>query len=1101
VRSKKEASGLAIAPPAKSLQGKPKALELCAGSAGATAALVEAGFDAMGIDHSFNRHRAKAPVLLHDLSSPEGLAAIMAMLGDTGPKFVWAGPPCGTFSRAREKRVSRRFRERGAPDPQPLRSEDFPYGLASLNAIDMQKVLSANALVRNLADFVHCAHRDGVFWAIENPARSLLWHTDEMRSLAALPGVYDVVCSACEFGSDRDKRTRFRTNLPELAALGRTCAGSHPPRGPGGELHAPWTVEKRDGAWHFPTAEECEYPPALCEAIATAAAAGVRRAHNAVLRPTSCQPSSSPRSPATPAPTAGSGSAIGRRDAGRKAERARRRAQVGVQSRGRAMPALLPEYRQQFVASVRGEDLDNFAVKSAIPAPVTLGAVTIPAKAVVFRVDKPPEPDKGGSGEGSAGEEGKEFAAGSEAQVHFGVHWKPEQFFEAAKEVLHPYDACDYVPDDVKRAIVSTVNRPPDVVMQEREATLLAWEARARELQNSEDALHAAMHPEIANIYSGKRFLLLQEMLACIGWEDAQLVGDLVSGMPLAGELPATGVFPRERREPLRSIEWLWATAKQTRECIKADARSSDPELEEFIRKETAEEVRRGWAAGPYTEEELSRELGPLWVASHRFAVRGAKLRVIDDYSMSHVNATVGVQERIALGDLDTIASNVKAWACAMREPENFAYAGEGPAPRASCGSREDRKLVGRVVDLAHAFRQIAVRRSHAPLAVFAVRAKDGSLGWYRQIALPFGATACVWNFNRAARAIHALLTRLLNVCNSNYYDDFVLLELDTLAAHTQSVVDRFMQLIGWAVKRGDKDLDFGSSFCALGVQLDLSAVVSEGALLVANKPGKREDLVKDIGTILEAGVLKPSRAAQLRGKLTWSASHLFGRCGARACRALSLHAARCGRVSELDAEVAAALRWWTRYLTTAAARRVDLSVGTLPVLIFTDGAYEQGKATVGGVLYDPLDQTVECFGAEVPHQLVARWHATGIEQVIGQAEILPAIVARLLWGDRLRGRKCINFVDNEAAREGLVQGRSRSQASSELLDAFWELEAHLGCCSWFDRVPSPANISDGPSRLDFSNLALAAAVIREFPSLPRSLVRGLHEEGHVAWK
>jgi hypothetical protein len=60
----------------------------------------------------------------------------------------------------------------------------------------------------------------------------------------------------------------------------------------------------------------------------------------------------------------------------------------------------------------------------------------------------------------------------------------------------------------------------------------------------------------------------------------------------------------------------------------------------------------------PLSEAELDRELGPLWVASRRLASRGARRRVLDDYPMSHINATVGVQERLTLGDIDTIAAN-----------------------------------------------------------------------------------------------------------------------------------------------------------------------------------------------------------------------------------------------------------------------------------------------------------------------------------------------------------------------------------------------------------------------------------------------------------
>ena len=112
---------------------------------------------------------------------------------------------------------------------------------------------------------------------IENPSRSLIWHTNSMKKLSALPGAYDVVLSACEFGSKRDKQTRLRTNMPTLKALHRPCSGKHPARGHDGALHASWRVSMSEGSWKFATAEECEYTPELCTAMAKAAAQAVSR--------------------------------------------------------------------------------------------------------------------------------------------------------------------------------------------------------------------------------------------------------------------------------------------------------------------------------------------------------------------------------------------------------------------------------------------------------------------------------------------------------------------------------------------------------------------------------------------------------------------------------------------------------------------------------------------------------------------------------------------------------------------------------------------------------------------------------------------------------
>ena len=122
--------------------------ELCAGSAGLSLALHRCGFKVCPVDHQHNRHIQKVPVLVLDLSRESGWDILYEMLENERLLYVHCAPPCGTATRAREKRVPERLRKRGSPDPQPLRSERHPEGLPSLSGLDKQKVLQANEIYR-----------------------------------------------------------------------------------------------------------------------------------------------------------------------------------------------------------------------------------------------------------------------------------------------------------------------------------------------------------------------------------------------------------------------------------------------------------------------------------------------------------------------------------------------------------------------------------------------------------------------------------------------------------------------------------------------------------------------------------------------------------------------------------------------------------------------------------------------------------------------------------------------------------------------------------------------------------------------------------------
>ena len=89
---------------AESQSDAPKLLcmELCAGSAGATAALLVRGFLCLAVDHSRNRHAPKAACAVIDLANQQGQSIIQDTRSKRKVFFTMMGPPCGTASRARE---------------------------------------------------------------------------------------------------------------------------------------------------------------------------------------------------------------------------------------------------------------------------------------------------------------------------------------------------------------------------------------------------------------------------------------------------------------------------------------------------------------------------------------------------------------------------------------------------------------------------------------------------------------------------------------------------------------------------------------------------------------------------------------------------------------------------------------------------------------------------------------------------------------------------------------------------------------------------------------------------------------------------------------
>jgi len=77
----------------------------------------------------------------------------------------------------------------------------------------------------------------------------------------------------------------------------------------------------------------------------------------------------------------------------------------------------------------------------------------------------------------------------------------------------------------------------------------------------------------------------------------------------------------------------------------------------------------------------------------------------------------------------------------------------------------------------------------------------------------------------------------------------------------------------------------------------------------------------------------------------------------------------------------------------------------------------------------------------------------------------LPAFLARVVFRDLLLSRPVLCFVDNEAARAGLIRGSSSNAESAKIIEAIVDKDLADMSLFWYARVPSPSNLADAPSR------------------------------------
>ena len=304
-------------------------------------------------------------------------------------------------------------------------------------------------------------------------------------------------------------------------------------------------------------------------------------------------------------------------------------------------------------------------------------------------------------------------------------------------------------------------------------------------------------------------------------------------------------------------------------------------------------------------------------------------------------------------------------------------------------------------------------------------------------------------------------------------------------------------------MKRG-KDKPTSDLFTALGVNFDLArAILSDDPqIVVKNKESRIEEICLSIHDHLQRGEMIPAEATELRGKIIFSNSQTYGKMGALAYYQFGLKAKETGSIARISKELRWALLWWTEHIAKYKARIIRTGPQREPVYLFTDGSCGPDessplgiKAAYGAVMYDPEDQSLETFGQDIGEDLLRLLSSNGDKrQVVGQSELIPCHAAQVIWKDQLKDRRVVTYIDNEAARYGLIEGTSPTRDSAWLIQEFWTAEAKNESNSWIERVPSASNCADGPSRGKFQILKTTTLQARKI-QMPTSYEQDLVDQ------
>ncbi|CAE7385001.1 unnamed protein product, partial [Symbiodinium sp. KB8] len=539
----------------------------------------------------------------------------------------------------------------------------------------------------------------------------------------------------------------------------------------------------------------------------------------------------------------------------------------------------------------------------------------------------------------------------------------------------------------------------------------------AADLEAAEEEFKRDMPKFRKDVLASKRLLLFRDLLREVGHEDDELVADIAKGFDLTGKLPRSNVFVRRFRPAEQTESQLRAGAKRLRDGLLATMKASDnPVVDDGVLKATQKELERGFVEGPLRPEDVPANAS----LTHRFGVLqgvtddGPKVRPIDNYLSSQVNAAVTQVEQVSVHTIDVVAGMLGCWL-----HERF-LAGQPSHSSPLC----------KAWDLRTAYKQLPLSDASFELDSYFVifNGRTGSSEIYRQRVLPFGSTASVTSFIRAAYALWRLGTLGLDLVWSEYFDDYLSVCGREFARHCDFVISLFFQLLGWEVSK-DKELSYDSMCTVLGVRINLEDA-KLGLCFLGNTDKRRADAVAQITSALALNKLDPAECEKLRGRLQFASCQIFGRRPKAALKVLAQH----GRQ-----------RKWE------LSEPTSLALGQLKHLL------EEGT---------PLSW----FEHKVDDQYITALRTEGSrakETVIFELEALVLSICLDVFRPFVDRKGVVVFTDNEGVFGCFVRGHSDDIMYTPLIDFFAKCEDHL--LEWYKCVHYDFSSQDHADSVDAS--------------------------------
>ena len=229
----------------------------------------------------------------------------------------------------------------------------------------------------------------------------------------------------------------------------------------------------------------------------------------------------------------------------------------------------------------------------------------------------------------------------------------PIEFMKEAQKVGHPRGHLVRTSRDIEEAIRANLEWDEHKLFAHRAKVFKSWLKKATELRLEEAKLRAELPEHLRQILAKKKLLLWKHILVSLDYGDAKIIDEIISGFSLTGWASESGVFDKNVRAASMTVEQLKGVALGLNASVVGSLKQSPwTDLDSSALAETEVEVDTGWLSKCDRVDMESHFI------AKRFPIQQKeKMRLIDDFSVCGVNATVGLPEKLRVESVDQVVA------------------------------------------------------------------------------------------------------------------------------------------------------------------------------------------------------------------------------------------------------------------------------------------------------------------------------------------------------------------------------------------------------------------------------------------------------------